>query len=527
MIPTPSYSRKFLQKRKFLLVLPVLAIPFLFLLFYSLGGGGSKVPVPTNAPMGFNPELPKAQFQRQKTEPNKLEVYTKADADSLKRKEYFQQDPYHKKIFDSTRHLPDSPFHQPIEAYRGAQDPKADELLKRLDQLRQSIQQPPPPVSTTHHPDRTAAPDISRLQQVLRSIRSTDTVSDEDPQLQKLNIMLDKIIHIQHPGETEERLGALGATHNNDWLPADTTANAIPATISEDQTLVAGATIALRLTETAKIGGVSLPNNQLVYGIVSINNDRMLIHIQSIRHQHSIYPADLQVYDMDGLPGIHIPGTLNREVAKQSADQGINTVNLATFDPSIGAQAANAGLQAAKTLFSRKVKLVRIAVRAGYQVLLYNAKAGSKLANLRLSELHSDTSPRISPPLPAFMHQQVSTEKLTLTLRGIYLQQNILWFSLLLYNDGPIDYLPEYIRWTIRDRHQVRRTALQDLPLSPVYTPPTPILPGYSNRSLVIGFQPFALARDKELVLQMGERNGARVLTMIIDHKAILKAKTR
>ncbi|MES1250204.1 MAG: conjugative transposon protein TraM [Chitinophaga rupis] len=71
--------------------------------------------------------------------------------------------------------------------------------------------------------------------------------------------MLDKIIRIQHPGET-----ALPATSpnpntgsaNNNAMPADSSAdNAIPAIISEDQTLVTGATIALRLMDTSRIGG--------------------------------------------------------------------------------------------------------------------------------------------------------------------------------------------------------------------------------------------------------------------------------
>jgi hypothetical protein len=59
----------------------------------------------------------------------------------------------------------------------------------------------------------------------------------------------------------------------------------------------------------------------------------------------------------------------------------------------------------------------------------------------------------------------------------------------------------------------------------PVYAPPATIIAGDSNRSLLIGFQPFALPKDKDLVLQIGEKNGARLLTMAIGHKEILKAK--
>lgn len=545
MTRTPAYSPKFLRQRKLLLVFPVLLLPFVYLLAYSLGVGSSPTPARNKAasgPMGFNTELPKALFRQEKTASDKLDAYKKADADSLKRKQWLQQDPYHLRPSDSSRHFPTNANPLPPE------DPGAEALLQRLNQLRRSIQQPAAyPID--HPTQQPPAYPIGRLQHTLPSIRSADT-GDEDPQLQQLNTMLDKIIRIQHPIEDS----ATGITE----APVASTAssNAIPAIVPETQTLVAGATIALRLTEAATISGIRIPNNQLIYGVVSISNDRMLINIHSIRSDHSIYSVDWQVYDMDGLPGIHIPGTLNREVAKQSADQGIGSVNLTTFDPSIGAQATNAGLQAAKTLFSRKVKLIRVSVRAGYQVLLHSTKATtfSKPA-IRQQEIagpspiqypatHPDSAahpdpaaladppanptpiaPPVNPRLPAFLHHTVATEKLSLTLRGIYLQQNILWFSLLLYNDSPIDYIPESARWVVRDRHQWKRTAIQDLPMSPVYMPPPIVLPGYSNRSWWVGFQPFALAKDKELVLEIGERSGARVLTMAIDHKEILKAK--
>lgn len=40
----------------------------------------------------------------------------------------------------------------------------------------------------------------------------------------------------------------------------------------------------------------------------------------------------------------------------------------------MGAQAAGMGVEAAKTLLSKKVKLIKVAVKAGYKVLLYDEK---------------------------------------------------------------------------------------------------------------------------------------------------------
>ena len=73
---------------------------------------------------------------------------------------------------------------------------------------------------------------------------------------------------------------------------------------------------------------------------------------------------------MDGLPGIYIPGTINRDVAKQSADNSLSLMEMSSVDPSLKAQATVAGIGAAKSLLSKKVKLVKVVVKAGYKVLL-------------------------------------------------------------------------------------------------------------------------------------------------------------
>jgi conjugative transposon TraM protein len=129
------------------------------------------------------------------------------------------------------------------------------------------------------------------------------------------------------------------------------------------------------LTQDAVIKGITIPRDNPVNGLVSINGDRMGVTVSSIRYRQGIYPVSLQVYDMDGLPGIHIPGAITRDVAKESADQGISSMGLTALDPSLAGQAATAGIEAAKTLISRKIKLVRVSVKAGYQVLLKNTKS--------------------------------------------------------------------------------------------------------------------------------------------------------
>jgi hypothetical protein len=78
------------------------------------------------------------------------------------------------------------------------------------------------------------------------------------------------------------------------------------------------------------------------------------------------------VYDLDGLEGVHIPGSITRDAVKGSAEQSLQSIGLLSLDPSLKAQVTAAGIQAAKGLLSKKVKQVKVALKSGYQVLLKN-----------------------------------------------------------------------------------------------------------------------------------------------------------
>ncbi|MDI1305244.1 MAG: conjugative transposon protein TraM, partial [bacterium] len=124
-----------------------------------------------------------------------------------------------------------------------------------------------------------------------------------------------------------------------------------------------------------------IPENNFLFGTASLKGDRLIIKINSLRYGNSLFPVDLSVYDMDGLTGIYIPGAINRDVAKASAGRSMQTLGVANLDDFWGAQAAGVGIEAAKSLLSKKVKLIKVAVKAGYQVLLRDEKQKQKDSN--------------------------------------------------------------------------------------------------------------------------------------------------
>ena len=111
-------------------------------------------------------------------------------------------------------------------------------------------------------------------------------------------------------------------------------------------------------------------SGSFVFGNSSIDNERLQVAVSSIQFQHHLYPVALTVFDMDGLAGINIPGSAGREVIKQSTDQGIQSIGGLSFDPSLKAQAAAAGVNAAKSLLGKSVKRLRVTIKAGYMLLL-------------------------------------------------------------------------------------------------------------------------------------------------------------
>ena len=156
----------------------------------------------------------------------------------------------------------------------------------------------------------------------------------------------------------------------NETDGSDLKSNVIEAIINETQTIQSGGTVKVQLENDVFINGILIPRNQYLYAIGNLNGDRLYITVKSIHYNHNILPVSLSVFDLDGQEGINIPGAMSRDVAKQSADQAIQGIGLASLDPSIGAQAASAGIQAAKSLIGKKTKLVKLTIRGAYRILL-------------------------------------------------------------------------------------------------------------------------------------------------------------
>lgn len=143
------------------------------------------------------------------------------------------------------------------------------------------------------------------------------------------------------------------------------------AVVHSTQTIVSGAIVKLRLLQDIYIRGQRIPANSFIYGPATITGERITVQLTNVAYAEKIFPIALKVYDAaDGLEGIYVPGMITRDIVKENMSQGVSGLTLGTLDPSLGAQAASAGIETARNLLSRKIRLVKATLKEGHLVIL-------------------------------------------------------------------------------------------------------------------------------------------------------------
>jgi hypothetical protein len=205
----------------------------------------------------------------------------------------------------------------------GRQAAGADQVYEKLAQLQTAINKPARPIKIRMEPSlpggaiQDTSPDTARGR-------------NEDPELKQMNGLLEKILDIQHPERLKEKTG----------------------------------------------GQVSEPaSDRFKY------NQRLIMTIKLIRMGTTILPANLTVFDMtDGLEGICVPEAITEDAVKNGAASSVQGLELMSLDPSVGTQLAGAGINAAKGLFSKKVKRIKAKLKDGHPLLL---RDNEKLRRIR------------------------------------------------------------------------------------------------------------------------------------------------
>ena len=151
--------------------------------------------------------------------------------------------------------------------------------------------------------------------------------------------------------------------------------NSIRACVYQTVTITDGQEVGLRLLEPMMAGNYLIPANTVVTGSARITGERMGITINAIQHAGNVIPIELLVYDLDGGQGISVPGSEEINAVKEiAANMGSGMGSSITITDDAGSQLladlGRSAIQGASQYVSKKMRTVKITLKAGYQVLL-------------------------------------------------------------------------------------------------------------------------------------------------------------
>ena len=158
-----------------------------------------------------------------------------------------------------------------------------------------------------------------------------------------------------------------------------TVKNTIAACVQGDQTLTDGQTVKLRLLEPMRVSGRIIPRNTPLVGAARLQGERLGIRITSLEHDGTIIPVELEVYDSDWQAGVFIPGSMEIDAAKEiGANMGSSLGSSINISTDAGAQLASdlghGAIQGISQYISKRMRTVKVHLKSGYKVLLYQEK---------------------------------------------------------------------------------------------------------------------------------------------------------
>ncbi|SOD17663.1 conjugative transposon protein TraN [Pedobacter xixiisoli] len=111
-------------------------------------------------------------------------------------------------------------------------------------------------------------------------------------------------------------------------------------------------------------------------------------------------------------------------------------------------------------------------------------------------------------------------------LRELFIRNNVIYFQFKITNYTNVGYDIDQLRFYIRDQKRAVRTATQELEVLPIFVSKSPEgIPGKTRDMFVFALPKFTIPDQKDLVIQLMEKNGGRHLQMKVSNRELLKAK--
>ncbi|OHT43671.1 conjugative transposon protein TraM [Flavobacterium tructae] len=155
--------------------------------------------------------------------------------------------------------------------------------------------------------------------------------------------------------------------------------NSVKACVHQTQTIIGEAGVSLRLLEPARISGHTVSAGAMVTANAKIQAGRLQLKITSIELDGSIIPVDISIYDLDGQQGVSVPYSAERSALTEMAgnmsqQSGTSLMMTQSAGQQMAADLSRGVVQGISGYFSKKVRTIKVTLKAGHQVFLVSKK---------------------------------------------------------------------------------------------------------------------------------------------------------
>lgn len=109
-------------------------------------------------------------------------------------------------------------------------------------------------------------------------------------------------------------------------------------------------------------------------------------------------------------------------------------------------------------------------------------------------------------------------------LSGIFIRDDVMYYRIKVTNNSKINYDVDQLRFFIRDTKKVKRTASQEIEITPIYILNNVVkIDGEAENTFVFALAKFTIPEKKYLSIQLMEKNGGRHVELHVKNKKLAK----
>lgn len=269
------------------------------------------------------------------------------------------------------------------------EDPEKEELARKIEELESRLYERENTQSTADEQlalleksyELAAKYMNGGQEQTVKQVTPTASIQGKVQALPVQAVTEQTVSGLQVPMSDAEFIAAYSQPRNFGFNTAVGTGslmgkNTILACIHEDQSVMDGQNVRLRLLEPLQAGHIRMPKNSLLSGTARVQGERMDINISSLEYEGNIIPVELVVYDSDGQKGLSVPSSLEMQALNEGmANIGAGLGSSFTVNQNAGAAIVSdltrGVLQGGSQYLSKKFRTVKVNLKADYKVMLY------------------------------------------------------------------------------------------------------------------------------------------------------------